>query len=121
MRAPILVFMPPKLSEEQIDGKLAALRDYVRNHRLEFASRDNSSLKALFAGQRNKEETSFYLFLHKNEARFKDAQRRHARETLALVTQQSEISGGAHPAARAALQASSSGVAQPAGGVSQQQ
>ena len=90
--------MPPKLSEAAIDGKLVALRDYVRCHREELASRGSSCMKDVFAAQRNNEESRFYLFLYKYEAHFTEAQRRHVSETLA---QHRESSGGAQCAAKA--------------------
>ena len=90
--------MPPKLSEAAIDGKLVALRDYVRCHREELACRGSSCMKDVFAAKRNAEESRFYLFLYKYEAHFTEAQRRHVRETLA---QHRESSGGAQCAAKA--------------------
>ena len=90
--------MPPKLSEAAIDGKLVALRDYVRCHREELACRGSSNV---FAARRNNEESRFYKFLHKYEARFTEAQRRHLRETLAPLAQHRESSGGAQCAAKA--------------------
>ena len=90
--------MPPKLSEAAIDARLDAVRDYVRDHREQLASRGNSCLRHLFAGRRNGEETRLYLFMYKNEARFTYDQRRHAHETLGLL-RPPEASGNAAQAA----------------------
>ena len=100
-----LAIMPPRLLEATIDGKLDALRKYVRDHLEELASGESSILKAVFAKRRNAEEARFYRFLHKNEARFTEAQCRHVHATLAMLAQHRESSSGAHPDARAVLEA----------------
>ena len=54
--------MPPKLSQAALAGKLDAIRDYVRDHREELASRGSTCLKDVFAAKRNAQEAHFYLF-----------------------------------------------------------
>ena len=93
--------MPPKLSDAQVDDKLVALREYVRDHLEELASRSSACLKAVFARRQNYEEAHSYLFLYKNEARFTEAQRRHVHETFAMLAEHRGSNGGAHPVARA--------------------
>jgi hypothetical protein len=85
--------MPPKLSADQIQGKLVEIRQYVRAHLPNLVARGSTSLKATFGGQRDrlsmddKRETTFYYFLYKSDARFTEAQRNYADETFALLTQ----------------------------------
>ena len=78
--------MPPKLSPAQIDDKLNDIRQYVREHREELATRGGSCLKFAFAAQRNDVETRFYLFMYKNEERFTYSQRQHV-QTFAMLEQ----------------------------------
>ena len=87
--------MPPKLSDSSIDGTLDVLREYVRDHCGQLAPRGGACLKCMFAARRNAEEKRFYQFLHRTEARFTEAQRRHVRGTLALLAQHRGSDGGA--------------------------
>ena len=96
----VVAAMPPKLSDAQVDDKLVALREYVRDHLEELASRSSSCLKAVFARRQNYEEAQSYLFLYKHEARFTEAQRRYVHETFAMLAEHRGSSGGAHPVAR---------------------
>ena len=77
--------MPPKLGAEQIDNKLVEIRDYVRDHHLDFAGRGSASLKLAFTPKQD--GTGFYQFLHRSEERFSEAQQRYADDTFALLTQ----------------------------------
>ena len=69
----------------QLDNKLEALRDYVSAHLDDLATVSSRSLKAVFAGQRNSTERSFYKFLWSSAKRFTEAQRSHGDGTLALL------------------------------------
>ena len=89
----ILLEMPPKLSAEQIDTKLADIRDHVRADLPNLVARSTPTMKAAFGAKRDRlnltdqTETAFYWFLYKYEARFTEAQRNYADETFALLTQ----------------------------------
>ena len=102
--------MPPKLSADQIQGKLVEIRQYVRAHLPNLVARGSTSLKATFGGQRDKRETAFYLFLYKSDARFTEAQRNYADETFALLTQFRESSGVNTRAETGSSAASSTGL-----------
>ena len=97
-----------KLTAEQLDGNLTELRVYVCAHLAELGPRAKASLKACFALQVCDEERRVYLFLHKHEKRFTEAQRTHMDETLALLMQHGKSSGDLHPAAGAGSEAAPS-------------
>jgi hypothetical protein len=101
--------MPPKLSAQQIDSKLADIRDYVRADLRNLVARGAATLKAVFR-QVNIEhhtEKAFYLFLWKYEERFSEAQQAYADETFALLAQYRQ-SSGFHTRAETGCRAASS-------------
>ena len=82
--------MAPKLSAQQIDSKLADIRDYVRADLRNLVARGGATLKAVFRQVRKQQshtEKAFYLFLWKYEERFSEAQQAYADETFALLAQ----------------------------------
>ena len=85
----LLILMAPKLSAQQIDSKLADIRDYVRADLRNLVARGGATLKAVFSrvGQQSHREKAFYLFLWKYEERFSEAQQAYADETFALLAQ----------------------------------
>ena len=89
--------MPPKVDT---DVKLSQLRSYVAANVAVLASSEKTMLKDIFGVRQreSKEEASFYKFLWACEKSFTDAQRTHAEETLAILTQYSASRGDAHPA-----------------------
>ena len=91
--------MPPKLD---VQVKLQQIRSYVNSNVRQLASRNKTSLKAVFAvGQHlSTEEKGFYMHLHRHEHSFTDDQRSHADQTLALLTQHSASSRDLHPVAQ---------------------
>ena len=105
--------MPPKLSPDQIQGKLVEIRQYVRAHLPNLVARGSTSLKATFGGQHDrlsmddKRETAFYYFLYKSDARFTEAQRNYADETFELLAQHRQ-NIGVHTCAETGSRAASS-------------
>ena len=87
--------MPPKVDT---DWKLGQLRSYVASHLAQLVSSEKATLKGIFAARQreSREEASFHKFLWSQEATFTDAQRRHAEETLAILTQCTASSGDSH-------------------------
>jgi hypothetical protein len=101
--------MAPKLSAQQIDSKLADIRDYVRADLRNLVARGAATLKAVFR-QVNIEhhtEKAFYFFLWKYEERFSEAQQAYADETFALLAQYRQ-SSGFHTRAETGCRAASS-------------
>ena len=92
--------MPPKVDT---DVKLGQLRSYVAANVAQLASSKKTILKVIFDSRKREssEEANFYKFLLSKEQSFTDAQRTHAEETLAILTQYRASSGDAHPAASA--------------------
>ena len=105
--------MPPKLSAQQIDSKLADIRDHVRADLRNLVARGAATMKAVFGAKRdrvNMEDhtaTAFYAFLHRYEERFSEAQRAYADETFALLAQYRQ-SSGVHTRAETGCRAASS-------------
>ena len=67
--------MAPKLSAQQIDRKLADIRDYVRADLRNLVARGAATMKAVFSEKKqvtieDHTETAFYQFLQKYEERF---------------------------------------------------
>jgi hypothetical protein len=81
--------MAPKLSAQQIDSKLADIRDYVRANLRNLVAVGGATLKAVFRKGRQQPhaEKAFYFFLWKYEERFSEAQQAYADETFALLAQ----------------------------------
>ena len=92
--------MPPKVNT---DDKLSQMRSYVAANVAQLASSEKATLKDMFGARQRecREEASFYKFLWSYEKSFTNAQRTHAEETLAILTQYGARSGDAHPAANA--------------------
>jgi hypothetical protein len=101
-----------KLSAQQIDSKLADIRDYVRADLRNLVARGAATMKAIFSAKRqvtieDHTETAFYQFLQKYEERFSEAQRAYADETFALLAQYRQ-SSGVHTRAETGCRAASS-------------
>ena len=90
--------MPPKVNT---DDKLSQMRSYVAANVAQLASSEKATLKDMFGARQRecREEASFYKFLWSYEKSFTNAQRTHAEETLAILTQYGTRSSDAHPAA----------------------
>ena len=102
--------MAPELSAQQIDSKLADIRDYVRADLRNLVALGGATLKAVFRQVRKQQshtEKAFYFFLWKYEERFSEAQQAYADETFALLAQYRQ-SKGFHTRAETGCRAASS-------------